>query len=103
MLVAFRVAVEHRANDQQRKQPQRQVDVKDPAPGRVWLCLRRDNPGDAITQQHGWPGHLYSGSDTEEKPGPDSAPEGDKLNMTVLQTAMQRRILFRRGFSSTIA
>jgi hypothetical protein len=62
-----------------------------------------DNPGDAITQQHGWPGHLYSGSDTEEKPGPDSAPEGDKLNMTVLQTAMQRRILFRRGFSSTIA
>jgi hypothetical protein len=35
MLAAFIAAVKYRADHQQRKQPQRQVDVENPAPGGV--------------------------------------------------------------------
>ena len=42
MLAAPRATVENRPNHQQRKQPQRQVDVENPAPG----CMLNDKPAD---------------------------------------------------------
>ncbi len=62
-----------------------------------------NNPGDAVAQQHRWPSHLNCRPDAQEQPGADSAAQRDKLNMTVLQTPLQRRPSPRRAICLLLA
>ncbi len=62
-----------------------------------------DNPGDAVAQQHRWPGHLNCRPDAQKQPGADSAAQRDKLNMSVLQTPLQRRPTPRRAICLLLA